>query len=333
MALIRPKEAVEARLHEIGRVFKGSKKRDREKNGKSYQIMGEDLDYFRFEPAESTKLLPAPSGDDSLYDYLAQQWVNLGFELKAISVQFLYEDVASNFDHEYNELWARVGNAERCTRRCNGETVVLSLDGKKLSREPLACSAAVGDDECPLGCKPVGRLKFVIPGLGYMGLVVMTTHSIYDILELSGNLAFYDGKLAGLPFNLCRSERSVIHDGMGMKKSLCHLAIDPRFGQAFMAAAPKAAMKEIAGDSEVIEAVVIEQPSLPAAKDLGAEELVATKKLFMDLIKEKGITDIKTWVAANISDIPSIQWSIDDWIKAVDVVSNFTRKSGNTLEE
>lgn len=336
MALIRTNAAVEPRLHEIGRVFKGSPKQGKEKNGKTYQVMGKDLDYFRFEPAESCKLLPSPNSSGSLYDYLTSAWAGLGHEPKTIPVQFLYSDIASNFDHSYNELWAKIGSAERCTRRCDGTTTVLSLDGNKLTRTPIACAASPDDNECPLGCKPTGRLKFVVPALGYMGLIIMTTHSIYDILELSGNMAFYDGKLAGLPFNLCRSERSVIHDNMGMKKWLCHLAIDPRFGQAFMSAAPKVAMAEIAG--EPLEAVVLpEAKQLPPAKQLSiaketlappsleqsAIEIAAIKKMFMALALEKEIDNVKQWVLDNVTDKPSNKWSVNEWVIATNKLQEY----------
>jgi hypothetical protein len=318
MALIRATQSSEPRIHEIGRIFKGGKKRDREKNGRTYQIMGEDLDYFRFEPSECTKTMPSPDSIySSLYDYLRATWDALGEQQQSIGIQFLYDDALSNFDSRYNELWAKVGNAERCVRKCDGETTVLSItaDGKKISKKPLPCSADPDDDECPLGCKPTARLKCLVPALRYMGVVIMTTHSIYDILEISGNLAFYDGKLSRLPFQLCRSEKSVIHDGMGMKKWLCHLAIDPRFGNALMEAAPKTLLKELLADNDnlAIEAEIVHPPQLPPSPS----ELSTIKKMFMDIAKEKELSNISEF-AKTINNKPSSEWVLTDWELAIE---------------
>lgn len=329
MALIRKTNTTEPRIHEIGRVFKGGKKRDREKNGRTYQIMGEDLEYFRFEPAESTRNMPSPEpGYLDLYSYLRAKWDESGLEQRSIGVQFVYEDALSNFDSRYNEIWAKVGNAERCTRRCDGEVTALSLsaDGKKLSKQPLPCAASEGDDECPLGCKPTARLKFLVPSLRYMGLVIMTTHSIYDILELNGNLAFYDGKLSRLPFQLCRSEKSVIHDGMGLKKWLCHLAVDPRFGNALMDAAPKTLLKELLADNQqvAIDAEIVHL-QLPSG-DVPSSELAIIKKIFVQLAREKEVVDLADWAKINVSQKPSTEWLLSDWELGLEKLESLTIK-------
>jgi hypothetical protein len=262
MGLLRPGK-IEPKLPEIGRIFKGGKKRDREKDGKAYKIMGEDLDYFRFEPSESTHNLPSPDGVGTLAEYLTRQYEELGSSPRTLPIQFLYAEANKNFAAEYNEAWQSVGGVERCIRRCDGETQLLHLEGKTLSKEPIPC-AAQGMSECPLKCKPTGRLSFILPQLKYPGRVVMTTHSIYDILEIQGNLALYEGwELNKIPFQLCRTERTINRNVDGniqaVKKWLCHLVIDPRFGQRLLESAPTRYLAELEG-SPVVEVEVVDEP-------------------------------------------------------------------------
>lgn len=257
MALLRP-QTIESRLPEIGRIRKGGPKRDREKDGKQYQIMGEDLDCFRFDPSPQTYDLPSPDGNGQLSDYLIRQFEELGEKPRTLPIQFLHSTIDQNFTSS-NEVWAKVGMVERCVRRCNGETQLLHMiDAKTLSKEPIACSAVEGQNECPNKCKPTGRLSFILPQLKYPGLVVMTTHSIYDIIEIQGNLALYEGwDLNKIPFQLCRTERTINRNEGGtikpMKKWLCHLVIDPRFGSAVLEAKPKQYLAEITGTTLALE--------------------------------------------------------------------------------
>lgn len=255
MALIRP-NTIESRLPEIGRIRKGGPKREMtNKKGETFMGLGEDLNHFRFDPAPSTYDLPSPDGQGRLADYLVRQYEELGSEPRTLPIQFLYSDLSKNFTNS-NEVWAKVGAVERCVRRCDGQTQLLHLTAdKKLSKDPIACSATEGMNECPNKCKPTGRLSFILPQLKYPGLVVMTTHSIYDIIEIQGNLALYGGwDLNKIPFQLCRTERTINRNDNGeikpMKKWLCHLVIDPRFGNAVLAAQPKQYLAEITGGEE-----------------------------------------------------------------------------------
>jgi Recombination directionality factor-like len=295
MALIRP-GIIRPRLPEIGRIFKGSKKRDREKDGKTYQIMGEDLDHLRFEPSEQTYDLPSPDGNGVLAEYLVRQYAELGDTPRNLPIQLLHADMGENFTSS-NEVWAKVGAVERCVRRCNGETQLLHLTEKKtLSKEPIACAAAEGESECPFKCKPTGRLSFNLPILKYPGLVVMTTHSIYDIIEIQGNLALYaDWDLSKIPFQLCRTERTVNRNENGvvkpMKKWLCHLSIDPRFGNAVLAAQPRQYLAQLTGTpmSQIIDvessAYITELPAATAITEAQRRRLFAIKD-------ECGVSDL-----------------------------------------
>lgn len=255
MALIRP-GTIESRLPEIGRIRKGGAKREMtNRKGEKFMGLGEDLSYFRFDPAPSTYDLPSPDGDGRLADYLVRQYNELGSEPRTLPIQFLHSELSKNFTSS-NEVWAKVGAVERCVRRCDGQTQLLHLTAdKKLSKAPVDCSATEGMNECPNKCKPTGRLSFILPQLKYPGLVVMTTHSIYDIIEIQGNLALYEGwDLNKIPFQLCRTERTINRNDNGsitaLKKWLCHLVIDPRFGNAVLAAQPKQYLAELTGGVE-----------------------------------------------------------------------------------
>jgi Recombination directionality factor-like len=279
MAIRRP-GVTQVRLPEIGRIFKGSPKQINPKKNDGSLMQGTDLDYFRFEPSASTHNLPSPDNNGTLAEYLVRQYAELGDAPRALPIQFLHSEVEKDFNAEHNEVWAKIGGVERCITRCDGAMQKLHLveqNGKKmLSNAPIACAAAEGMNKCPLGCKPTGRLFFIMPCLNYPGLVILTTHSIYDILEIEGNLAMYSNwDLNKIPFQLCRTEKTISRtndDGSKtpMKKWLCHLSIDPRFGNAVLAAQPKQYYAELTGgiewDAEFVD--VTPQSQLPSGSDL-----------------------------------------------------------------
>lgn len=304
MGILRP-GTTQIKLPEIGRIFKGGPKRENPKNPSGANIMGVDLDHFRFEPAPSTYDLPSPDRTGSLADYLIRQYKELGDAPRALPIQFLHAEIEKDF-FAINEVWAKIGGVERCVRRCDGQNQKLHLvesgGKKKLSNEPISCAATEGMNKCPLDCKPTGRLSFVMPCLNYPGLVIMTTHSIYDIIEIQGNLAMYSNwDINKIPFQLCRAERTINRpndDGSKspMKKWLCHLVIDPRFGNAVLAAQPKQYLAELTGGVEweadyVDVTPVAEVPALmPESKPAktGQQRIVAR---ICAVAKEAGFTE------------------------------------------
>jgi hypothetical protein len=287
MALIRP-GITQVRLPEIGRIFKGSPKQEMtKKDGTKFMGLGTDLDHFRFEPASSTHNLPSPDNNGTLADYLLRQYAELGDSPRALPIQFLHAEIEKDFS-AINEVWAKVSGIERCVRRCDGQTQKLHLAesaGKKiLSSTPIDCAATEGMNKCPMDCKPTGRLSFIMPCLNYPGLVIMTTHSIYDIIEIQGNLAMYSNwDINKIPFQLCRTEKTINRtndDGSRtpVKKWLCHLTIDPRFGNAVLAAQPKQYYAELTGgvewDAEFVD--ITPQAELPGAAEVPALEAAKT---------------------------------------------------------
>jgi hypothetical protein len=306
VAILRP-QTIQVRLPEIGRIFKGGPKRDRTKDGKTYQIMGEDLDSFRFEPSASTYDLPSPDNRGSLAEFLLRQYAELGESPRALPIQFLHAEIDKDFS-AINEVWAKISGVERCVRRCDGQTQKIHMvdsNGKKmLSNQPIDCAATEGMNKCPMDCKPTGRLSFIMPCLNYPGLVVMTTHSIYDIIEIQGNLAMYSNwDINKIPFQLCRTEKTInrTNDDGGktpIKKWLCHLTIDPRFGNAVLAAQPKQYYAELTGgvewDAEFVDVTpalpeaVAEPASKPATTKTGQQKIVAQ---ICAVAKEVGFTE------------------------------------------
>lgn len=321
MAIIRPGK-VQARLPEIGRIFKGSKKKENPKKPGTL-IQGDDLDYFRFEPSASTYDLPSPDGEGRLADYLVRQYCELGDSPRALPIQFLHIEVDANFKADSNEVWATIGGTERCVRRCNGETQSLYLiekEGKKLlSKDPIPCAALPGMNKCPMNCKPTGKLFFTMPCLHYPGLVVMTTHSIYDILEIQGNLTMYSNwDINKIPFQLCRSEKTVKRtndDGsqVPVKKWLCHLTIDPRYGNAVFASQPRQYLAELTGSIDVEFIDESDEPTLkalpeaettlePSSGKTGQQKIVAR---ICAVAKEAGFTPEARDVFLSESGYPS----------------------------
>lgn len=248
MALVRP-QTVTPRLAEIGRLFKGAKK--------TSNRPGEDLTHFRFEPAQRTYDLPSPNGNGTLAQYLIERFLGLGDEPRSIPVRFLHSSVSKVFTST-NEVWATLNGRSRCVRRCNGEIQSLHLDGgNRLSRTPVKCQAAAGATQCPNKCKPTGRLSMILPDLQYPGAVILTTHSIHDIIEITGNLQLYESwDLSKVPFRLCRTNRTVQYQdpkGNGLKsmeRYLCHVEIDPAFGSAVLASQSQQHLAQLTGTNE-----------------------------------------------------------------------------------
>lgn len=130
-----------------------------------------------------------------------------------IRVMFYYPTTAQNF-----ETWQEHHSAGALKHRCDGQTCVLSLqaDGT-YSHEPVPCPSIALKAQNPNIdkkhlCRPIGRLKVVIPELQRMAYILVPTTSINDILELQSNLEAAEalrGDLRGIPFILSRRPRKV----------------------------------------------------------------------------------------------------------------------------
>ena len=197
----------------IGKLRKGAPKV--ENNGKSQ--MGKDLDYFRFD-----------SDDQAACQSFAAAYQE---HPKQIRVLLPFATPEQNF-----QAWMEEYSAGGLQRRCDSETQTFSRDklGKQAPAKP--CEKLCGGS---CACKQVGRLYVVIPELARLAYVVVETHSIYDIIQLTQNLQAAHsvrGSLNGVPFVLSRRPREISTPGEDGKrvrrvKNLLFLEPDPEWVQ------------------------------------------------------------------------------------------------------
>lgn len=184
----------------IGKLYKGAPKEQRTKNGREYEVMGKDLEYFRieFEPQ---------------YEHLRELWEDLyGQEPDEFEGVFL----TAATTNEAFQAWKEEYNASATLlHRCDGENQVrwynadagISMSAKKM------CEVKAGNT---CGCKETGRLDFVFPEFcalaGVLGVISLTTHSVFDIITIHGRLQMLErinGSLLGVPLVFGRSKRQV----------------------------------------------------------------------------------------------------------------------------
>jgi hypothetical protein len=167
----------QAQFPEIGQLRKGAEKPT---NG-----IGQDLTYFRF----TSDIPEVQAAFEAVYDG----------EPRMVNVLLPFQMPDENW-----EAWQEEYTAGGLVHRCDGETCVLWLteDGS-YSREPKPC---------PGGCKPVGRLKVVIPELRQLAYVTVLTGSIHDIRNLDSQLrALFSLRqdLRGIPLQLRRRPKKI----------------------------------------------------------------------------------------------------------------------------
>ncbi len=210
-----------AQLPRLGILRKGGPKRTIVKNGREIEIAGEDLkDFFRFE-----------CDDDAAARDFARAY---GDKPNGIRVMFYYATVEANF-----ETWQEHHSAGALKHRCDGQTCVLWLDKDgRYQHDPIPCPSIELKRRDPQVdkkhlCRPVGRLKIVIPELQRMAYVLVPTTSINDILELQSNLEAAQalrGDLRGIPFILSRRPRKVStpgENGQRARREKWLLSIEP----------------------------------------------------------------------------------------------------------
>lgn len=151
-----------------------------------------------------------------------------------IRVMFYYASVSENF-----ETWQEHHSAGALKHRCDGQTCVLWLDKDgRYQHDPIPCPSIELKRQNPQIdkkhlCRPVGRLKVVIPELRRMAYVLVPTTSINDILELQSNLEAAQalrGDLRGIPFILSRRPRKVStpgENGQRARREKWLLSIEP----------------------------------------------------------------------------------------------------------
>jgi len=222
----------EGSFPKIGVLRKGGAKQTREKNGKKYEVYGEDLTYFRFDTDDerASKMFHAVYGD----------------EPSEINVYLPHQSAEQNFT-----CWQEAYLAGGLQHRCDGETCVLWLspDGKTYHTDPKPC---------PGGCKEVGRLMVIIPELQRFAYVTVETHSINDIMTLTENLQaveFLRGDLRGIPFVLKRRPKEIstpTADGKRARREkwLLSIEVDPAWAALQLDSMHRAALGVSGGTAD-----------------------------------------------------------------------------------
>lgn len=168
----------------IGKLRKGGAKQT---NAKGKEVMGRDLDHFRF-------VTDDPDAANAFAVYY-------GAEPKIIKCFLPYATADENF-----QAWLEEYRAGGLVKRCDGETCVFHRDAQgRAITVPTPCTK-----QC--GCKQVGRLAIIVPQLVRLAYVTVETHSVYDIIQLTENLHAAQalrGDLRGIPFILSRREREI----------------------------------------------------------------------------------------------------------------------------
>lgn len=216
-------------LPRIGTLYKGDEKRQIEKNGKTVETVGKDLDHFRFEP-------------EPQFEWVTEFWRDLYADQPTeFSPVFLFGATADEVFETWMEEWSATG----LQHRCDGETQYQRFDKAigEYSSARVKCEAPA----CQ--CKRTGRLRLMFPDFieasGVLGYVAITTHSIHDILTLHSYLsdvARMYGKLEGVPFVFGRAKREVSapkpkEPGTRIKttKSLLYVHVLPDFTREHLA--------------------------------------------------------------------------------------------------
>lgn len=254
-------------LPKIGKLYKGAEKRERQKDGRTYEITGLDLDHFRmeFEPE---------------FEYLRPVWENLyGKKPAEFRNVYILGQTANEAFQNWKEQW---NTSETLIHRCDGVTQVSWWDERRMANNisRIACASVQGQPRrCE--CEPVGRLGIRLLDFtaetGVVGYISLATHSINDIMNLFNRITHiehvYGKGMDRVPFVLGRSEQIItttIEDKQGhkkrgkVKKSLLYLHVEPWFVKDNMLEALKAPPTAIAmlpegyvGD--VIEAEIVDE--------------------------------------------------------------------------
>ncbi len=192
--------------------------------------VGQDLDHFRF---------------TSVNPELVQRFLQVyGPEPRSIEVRLPYATVAANWD-----CWMKSYASGVLKRQCDGETCVQRLEmvrgvnTQMRNPVPCLCTSLGLPEKHPDRCEQSGKLTMLLPALGHMGAVTLTTGSFWDISGLSANLQWIMenvGTVRGIPLVLARREREIsvpVGKGRQLKTSwLLALELAPRVVEQQIAA-------------------------------------------------------------------------------------------------
>jgi hypothetical protein len=217
-----------AGLERIAKLHKGTRKQKKVKDGREYEIVGRDTDYFRAEFVEG-------------YEYLAEIFAAMyGEEPKEIPFMLDADTALEALDFWYEDYDSKGTMLHRC-------------DGVN---QPVCYNATTGFYEhnkpCVIGscsCKQVARLALALPefiaATGVLGTVTMETHADQDIRTLIARLTTFAnmfGTLRGVPLILVRVKKDTsapktTRDGVRtgdrtkIARAMIDVRVDPEFAR------------------------------------------------------------------------------------------------------
>ena len=233
---------VQGSLVRLGYIKKGTPRKQIEKDGRTIEIQGDDLDHFRLD----TKIPKVQAAWDELYK-------SVDGKPKEIEGFLLQDEVDTAFP-----CWLEQYNSSGMMLRCDGEQIVkwFNTSTGKWSFEPKPCPGMETCLASKSGCSRIGRLNIIVQGLGEMGYLELQTHAKHDLGNLTRELQGVRdlaGRLTGIPFIVTRALQpcTISYNGKRSKgeKSLLHIRIHPKVASQVLTAATNQAMKQFGGQS------------------------------------------------------------------------------------
>jgi len=131
------------------------------------------------------------------------------------------------------DAWLEAYTAGRMVARSDGEKFIYLVDTKTgevkvkngLPFTPYKDGMIVGSDfkNKPVKCRPVGRLKVIIPELARAVYLTVLTTSVHDIGNISAQLEAFkqlnSGQIAGIPFILRRRPKKISVPGSDSQRA------------------------------------------------------------------------------------------------------------------
>lgn len=189
-------ENIGSGLPRIGKFHKGTPKIQKVgKDGKRYETVGTDTDYFRVSFNEGYEVYQRDF--EAIY----------GKQPRSLLVKFNASTVSEVFDF-WREEWDA---AETLLHRCDGKEQAITYNRSTgyFEQNQHLCAAP----RC--GCVPVARLEVILPeffeATGVLGTFTLETHSEQDIRVLYARLTSFQvllgGSFKGIPLYLYREKR------------------------------------------------------------------------------------------------------------------------------
>ncbi len=307
----------------IGDIRKGAEKTENRP--------GQDLEYFRVEFYK---------GEDEAAELFEEHY---GKEPVSIDILFPFNEIDRCWDAWYEAYLAGAmvaradGEVYTYLRDYkNGEVLVDNgLDVKTGKPRPFSPDDIVAtwkskkkNEDVPVHCIPVGRLKVILPVLRRLAFLTVHTTSIHDIVNISEQLEglrkIHDGELVGIPIVLKRVPKMISTPGTGGKrvrreKYLISLEADPSWVREKLMDMKRVALpgngmpllsEPVAELPEVVEGIVVEPEGDVARWTTVMLERVVKEGLAPDM---DGALD---WL--NKSDLPlDSDWkNVSRWLKA-----------------